>query len=73
VEVAADWASLRSPENYLGSERTANFVSPTGSLLETSYAYGAPARLGRNHWALAGDWTVKRPAIVLNQAGHHHR
>ena len=22
-----------------------------------------------NHWALSGDWTVKRQAIVLNQAG----
>jgi hypothetical protein len=25
--------------------------------------------LRRNHWALAGDWTVERQAIVLNQAG----
>jgi Thioredoxin like C-terminal domain len=25
--------------------------------------------LRRNHWALAGDWTVQRGAIVLNQAG----
>jgi thiol-disulfide isomerase/thioredoxin len=69
VEVAADWASLRSPENYLGYERTDNFVSPTGSILETSYAYAAPTRLRLNHWALSGDWTVNRPAIVLNQAG----
>jgi thiol-disulfide isomerase/thioredoxin len=69
VEAAADWASLRSPENYLGYERTDNFVSPTGSILDTSYAYGAPPRLGPNHWALAGDWTVKRSAIVGNQAG----
>ena len=68
VEAAADWASLRSPENYLGYERTDNFVSPTGSILETSYAYAAPARLGLNQWALSGDWTVKRQAIVLNQA-----
>jgi thiol-disulfide isomerase/thioredoxin len=69
VEVAADWASLRSPENYLGYERTDNFVSPTGSILETSYAYAAPTRLGLNHWALAGDWTVTPQATVLNQAG----
>jgi thiol-disulfide isomerase/thioredoxin len=69
VEVAADWDSLRSPENYLGYERTDNFVSPNGSVLETSYAYAAPTRLGLNHWALSGDWTVKRGAIVLNQAG----
>ena len=69
VEAAADWDSLRSPENYLGYERTDNFVSPNGSILETSYAYGAPTRLGRNHWALSGDWTVERGAVVLNAAG----
>src|SRR4029453_19250728 len=69
VEVAADWDSLRSPENYLGYERTDNFVSPNGSILDTRDASAAPARLGVNHWALSGDWTVKRPAIVLNQAG----
>jgi hypothetical protein len=68
VEVAADWDSLRSPENYLGYERTDNFVSPNGSILATSYAYAAPTRLGLNHWALAGDWTVERQAIVGNQA-----
>jgi Thioredoxin like C-terminal domain len=68
VEVAADWASLRSPENYLGYERTDNFVSPNGSILDGSYAYAAPTRLRLNHWALAGDWTVKREAIVGNQA-----
>ncbi len=67
VEVAADWASLRSPENYLGYERTDNFVSPNGAILDTSYAYAAPPRLGLNHWALSGDWTVKQQAIVLNQ------
>jgi thiol-disulfide isomerase/thioredoxin len=69
VEVAADWASLRSPENYLGYERTDNFVAPNGSILETSYAYAAPTRLELNHWALSGGWTVHRQAIVLNQAG----
>src|SRR5512132_823928 len=68
-EVAADWDSLRSPENYLGYERTDNFVSPNGSILDTSYAYAAPARLRLNHWALAGDWTVRSQAIVGNQAG----
>jgi thiol-disulfide isomerase/thioredoxin len=69
VEVAADWDSLRSPENYLGYERTDNFVSPNGAILDTSYAYAAPPRLGPNHWALSGDWTVRQGAIELNQAG----
>ena len=69
VEAAADWASLRSPENYLGYQRTDNFVSPNGSILDTSYAYAAPTRLRLNQWALSGDWTVGRGAIVLNQSG----
>jgi thiol-disulfide isomerase/thioredoxin len=68
VEAAADWASLRSPENYLGYERTENFASSNGAVLDTPHVYAAPARLALNHWALAGDWTVKRQAIGLNQA-----
>jgi thiol-disulfide isomerase/thioredoxin len=68
VEAAADWASLWSPENYLGYQRTENFASSNGAVLDTPHAYAAPTRLRLNHWALAGDWTVKRQAIVLNQA-----
>ena len=34
-------------------------ISVTNTLL--------PARLGLNHWALSGDWTVGREAIVLNK------
>ena len=68
VEAAADWDSLWSPENYLGYERTENFASSDGAALETPHVHEAPARLRLNHWALSGDWTVKREAIVLNQA-----
>ena len=31
IEAPADWDNLRSPENYLGSARTANFASPGGA------------------------------------------
>jgi thiol-disulfide isomerase/thioredoxin len=68
VEVAADWGDLRSAENYLGSERTENFASPGGAHSNKSRVYAAPARLGINHWALTGDWTVEKQSIVLNQA-----
>ena len=68
VEAPADWDSLWSPENYLGYQRTDNFASSNGAVLETPHVYAAPARLRLNHWALAGDWTAKRQAIVLNQA-----
>src|SRR5712692_10371185 len=32
AEAAADWGSLRSPETYVGSERTENFASPGGTV-----------------------------------------
>jgi len=68
VEAAADWGSLKSPENYLGYERTENFASLSSAVLDQRRIYAAPARLRLNHWALSGDWTVKREATVLNKA-----
>jgi thiol-disulfide isomerase/thioredoxin len=68
VEAAADWDSLWSPENYLGYERTENFASSNDAVLNTPHGYTAPTRLRLNHWALDGDWTVQRQAVVLNQA-----
>jgi hypothetical protein len=68
VEAAADWDSLWSPENYLGYGRTENFASPNGAVLGTRHVYAAPAQLRLNHWALAGDWTVERQPVVLNEA-----
>jgi thiol-disulfide isomerase/thioredoxin len=68
AEAAPDWGSLKSPENYLGHERTENFASPGGARLDQRRIYTAPARLRLNHWALSGDWTVEKQAAVLNQA-----
>jgi Thioredoxin like C-terminal domain len=67
--VDADWDNLWSPENYLGYERTENFASPNGAVLGTRHGYAVPERLRLNHWALGGDWTVGRQAVVLHQAG----
>ena len=67
VEAPPDWASLKSPENYVGVERTENFASPGGPMIDKPRAYAAPARLALNHWALAGDWTMQKQAIVLNK------
>jgi thiol-disulfide isomerase/thioredoxin len=68
AEAAADWGSLRSPETYLGSERTRNFASSHGALVDGRHVYRAPERLMLNHWALSGDWTLGREASVLNRA-----
>jgi thiol-disulfide isomerase/thioredoxin len=69
AEAAADWDSLKSPENYVGYGRTENFASPGGAVPDKSRVYGAPAQLGLNQWALSGDWTMGKGAVVLNKAG----
>jgi hypothetical protein len=69
TEAAADWSNLRTPETYLGYERTDKFSSPGGVVPDMQRAYVAPARLTLNHWALAGEWTMGREAVVLNAAG----
>jgi thiol-disulfide isomerase/thioredoxin len=68
LEAAADWRSLKSPENYVGYERTQNFASPGGAVLDKPRMYEPPARLRLNEWALSGDWTVKKDIAVLNKA-----
>jgi thiol-disulfide isomerase/thioredoxin len=67
-EVGADWDTLRTPETYLGYERTTNFASP-GGLVEGRNVYPALPRLDLNEWALSGDWTVDRQAAVANAPG----
>jgi hypothetical protein len=67
IEAAADWRSLKSGENYLGSAQTQNFSSPGGASLDKPRNYELPARLRLNQWALSGAWTVKNPAIALNK------
>jgi thiol-disulfide isomerase/thioredoxin len=66
-EVAADWGSLKSAENYVGYGHTRNFASPGGTLTDKPRVYTLPARLRLNDWALSGDWTVKKEAAVLNK------
>jgi thiol-disulfide isomerase/thioredoxin len=67
VEAAADWSNLRSPENYLGYDRTQNLASPGGATRDMPRSYTMPARLNLNQWALAGEWTARSQAIVLNK------
>jgi hypothetical protein len=68
VEWPADWANLKSPENYLGHERTQNFASSGGVEPDRRRVYTSPTRLALNNWALAGEWTVADKAISLNKA-----
>ncbi len=68
LEVGADWNELKSPENFLGYERTNGFAS-SGAVLNKSHVYTAPQTLALNTWALSGDWTLGKEAVALNKAG----
>jgi hypothetical protein len=67
IEAAADWGSLKSPENYVGYERTEGFSSPGGAALNESQVYSAPDDLRLNRWGLSGEWTVGREATRVNE------
>jgi len=69
VESEADWNQLHTPETYLGYGRSERFASPDGAALDGRRAYQLPERLAINHWALAGEWTIGRENVVLDQAG----
>jgi thiol-disulfide isomerase/thioredoxin len=69
LEAQADWATLESPETYLGYEQGQNFASPGGVELDRGHTYELPDSLKLNSWGLVGDWTVQRKATVLNEAG----
>jgi len=69
VEADADWEHLRSPEAYLGYGRSEQFASPGGAAFDEHATYELPDRLRSNHWALAGEWTIERERVVVDQAG----
>ena len=68
-EAPADWGNLRSPENYLGYNRTQNFTSPGGMIPDTRRTYAAPPSPRLNGWGLVGDWTAGSTAVRSNSAG----
>jgi hypothetical protein len=53
LEVGADWDNVKSPETYLGSDRSSHARSGT--------------QLRLNQWALAGNWTVENERVVLDE------
>ena len=69
VEAEADWDHLRTPETYLGYGRSEHFASPDGPAFDEPRGDELPERLRFGHWALAGEWTIGRENVVLDQAG----
>ncbi len=68
LEVAADWATLRSPETYLGYDQANGFASEDPRFFDRAHVYDGAEELPLNSWDLTGEWTVTRSAAVLNSA-----
>jgi cytochrome c biogenesis protein CcdA/thiol-disulfide isomerase/thioredoxin len=65
AEAASVFATVRSPETYVGYARAANFVSPGGAARDVAHDYsGEPKDL--NQWTLQGSWNVGREDATLN-------
>lgn len=67
LEVSADWASLKSDENYVRYGDTEGFASPGGAVPDQPRPYDLPAMLRLNEWGLAGNWTMRADATALNE------
>ncbi|QRM27603.1 cytochrome c biogenesis protein DipZ [Microvirga sp. VF16] len=68
AQAAADFATVRSGETYLGYLRAANFGSPEQIAGGQAQNYTA-GQLRLNEWSLAGNWTVEAEQAVLNRSG----
>jgi hypothetical protein len=51
AEEPADWDDLRSPEYYVGYQRTEHFASPGGVEPDRRRRDAAPSRVALNQWA----------------------
>ena len=66
LEVAADWATLKSPESYTGYEQAEGFASRAE--YDKRHRYTIPS-LALNHWGLSGDWTITARKAIANESG----
>jgi thiol-disulfide isomerase/thioredoxin len=69
VEAEADWAHLRTPETYLGYQRSHHFALPDGAAFDVPRTYVLPENLHLNHWGLGSEWTIQGESVVLERPG----
>jgi hypothetical protein len=67
LEVAADYATLRSPETYLGYGQARGMASPDGLWADAAHAYAPPTSLRLNEWAPVGEWRISRSSATTTE------
>lgn len=55
---------FQSPETYFGYARAEHFSSPETVAQDEMTHYSFPKRLGKNEWALSGNWKIMNDRIV---------
>jgi cytochrome c biogenesis protein CcdA/thiol-disulfide isomerase/thioredoxin len=68
VEVAPSGSDVRSPETYIGYDRSEHFVSVEPIAHDKKKTYAGPGRLSLNQWGLDGSWTVGQEMAVMQTA-----
>lgn len=61
---AMDISFHQTPETYLGSARSARFMSPEKKQEGVASHYSFPESLAENQWALEGEWIVYPDKII---------
>ena len=69
LEVAADWATLRTPETYTGYDRAEGFASPEGLRPGKPQPYTAPAQLRLNELGAVRRMDDRRAARDAQHRG----
>jgi thiol-disulfide isomerase/thioredoxin len=65
AEAASNESDVKSPETYVGWQRSENFVGTEGTVNDTAHTYTASTPQ-LNQWGLTGNWTVGSELAVLN-------
>jgi thiol-disulfide isomerase/thioredoxin len=68
AEAPADLVNLKSPETYVGYERTVNFASLAGIVPDKSSTYAIARKLRLNEWGLSGAWLVEGQRAIATAA-----
>jgi cytochrome c biogenesis protein CcdA/thiol-disulfide isomerase/thioredoxin len=68
ASAAADFASIRSPETYVGSRRARSFASP-GGLRAGISDYRLPSDFKLNDWGFEGRWKVEPQRSIVQAPG----
>lgn len=67
IEAAANMAGVKSPETYIGYQRSENFLSPGGIEEDDAKTYTAGPADALNGWSLTGSWNVGSEKATLTE------